>query len=124
MSAQLLPGFFDRHEVPHMFLFAPRAQIKLFLWHLGTFHDSFRRRCWAVPLDGCLYGLVDDVADRLGQPLGRIIHRGTLHPCPTGSFCNLMGLLRLGLVGLVAPGAPTRDQRIMRTPILGFCTSR
>jgi hypothetical protein len=52
--------------------------------------------CPSLPLDGCLYGLVDDVADRLGQRLNRIIHRGTLHPCPTGSFCSPVGLLRLG----------------------------
>jgi hypothetical protein len=36
-SAQLMPGFLDRHEVPHMFLVAPRAQIKIFLGYLGTF---------------------------------------------------------------------------------------
>jgi hypothetical protein len=27
-AAELLPGFLDRHEVPHMFVVAPRAQIK------------------------------------------------------------------------------------------------
>ena len=48
-------------------LVAPRAQIEIFLWHLGTLHQSRRRRCWALPLDGCLYGLVDDVAQCPGE---------------------------------------------------------
>jgi hypothetical protein len=81
----LLPDFFHRHEMPDKFRVAPRAQIKLFVWHLGTFNDWGRWVCWAVPLDGYLYGFVDEIPHCLGQPLNRIIHRGTLHPCPTGS---------------------------------------
>src|SRR6185312_4382064 len=51
----------------HVLLVAPRAQSEIFLWHLGTFNQSRRRGCWALPLDGCLYGLVDDVAQCLGE---------------------------------------------------------
>ena len=62
-----------------MFLVAPRAQIKLFLWHLGTFNYSSRRRCCcALPLDGCLYGLVDHVAQCLGEPVDGVTHRCSL----------------------------------------------
>jgi hypothetical protein len=42
-AAQLLPGFLYWHEVPHMFLVAPRPQIKLFVRHIGTFNNSCRR---------------------------------------------------------------------------------
>jgi hypothetical protein len=48
-----------------MFLVAPRALIKLFvLHHLGKFKATWRLRFRAFPLDGCLYGLVDEIADR------------------------------------------------------------
>jgi hypothetical protein len=73
-AAQLMPRFLDRHEVPHVPLVAPRAQIKIFLGHLGTFCRPCRRRSWAL-LHGCLYGLVNDVADCLGEPVGGVAHR-------------------------------------------------
>jgi hypothetical protein len=63
----MLPGLLDRHEVPHMVLVAPRAQLAIFLWHLGIFSRRCRWRCWALPLDGCLHGLVDEVAQCLGE---------------------------------------------------------
>jgi hypothetical protein len=61
-AAQLLPGFFDRHEVPHMFPAAPRAQVKICLWHLRMFQHSCRRQRRTLLLDGCLYGVIDEVA--------------------------------------------------------------
>jgi hypothetical protein len=75
-AAQLLSGLVDRHEVPHMFLVAPRALVKIFLWHLGTFNYTCRRRWWwALPPDSFLHGLVDKVAERLGEPVGGVTHR-------------------------------------------------
>ena len=58
-----------------MFLVAPRAQIKIFVWHLGTFNNSGRWRCCALPLDGCLYGFVDEVTQCLGEPVDGVAHR-------------------------------------------------
>ena len=58
-----------------MVLVAPRAQLAIFLWHLGIFSRRCRWRCWALPLDSCVYGLVDEVAQRLGEPLSGVAHR-------------------------------------------------
>jgi hypothetical protein len=42
---------------------------------LGPFNDWFRRWCWAVQLDGCLNGLIDEVAQRLRELVNRVTHR-------------------------------------------------
>jgi hypothetical protein len=63
-----------------MLLVAPRAQVELVVWHLGAFNDSFGRWCWAVPLDGRLHGLVDEVAQCLGKPVGGVAHRLPVGP--------------------------------------------
>jgi hypothetical protein len=54
---------------------APRAQLEIFLWHLGTFNYSCRPRRRTLPRDGCLYGLVDEVAQCLREPLSGVAHR-------------------------------------------------
>ena len=33
------------------------------------------RGWWSLPLDGCLFGLVDEVTQRLGEPVDSITHR-------------------------------------------------
>ena len=59
-----------------MFLVAPRAQKQILLGYLGPFNRACRRRRWALLPDGCCAeGLVDDVADGLGEPVGGVAHR-------------------------------------------------
>lgn len=51
-AAEVVPGFGDWREVPHVLLVAPRAQIEIFLRAPGTVDHSHRRRCWTFALDG------------------------------------------------------------------------
>ena len=64
-----------------MVLVAPRAQLAIFLWHLGIFSRRWRRRCRALPLDGCLHGFIDEVSQCLGELVSGITH----HCCLTVS---------------------------------------
>jgi hypothetical protein len=57
-----------------MSLVAPRAEIKLFVSHCGTFNNSFGRRCSALSLDRCLCGLVNEVPERLGELVDSVTH--------------------------------------------------
>ena len=54
-----MPGFLNRHDVPHMSFVAPQAQIKVFFGCPGTFNRACRRLSWALLPDGCVYGLVE-----------------------------------------------------------------
>jgi len=60
-AAELVPGFGDRDEVPHVLLAAPRAQVEILIWHRGTFNRLCGWRCWQVSCYRFPDGLVDEV---------------------------------------------------------------
>jgi hypothetical protein len=75
MTAQLMPGCLNRHEVPHVPFVAPRAQKKILLGYLGPFNRACRRRSRALVVYDCLHCFNDDVADGLDKPVGCVAHR-------------------------------------------------
>jgi hypothetical protein len=69
------PVVVERSALPHVLLVAPRAKGEIVFRHFGTLDHWYRRWCWPVLLDGYLRGLVDEVAQRLGEPVDSITHR-------------------------------------------------